>query len=164
MSSSYDSVLIYTSLECVVLAFCTHWQLEEGEGSALRWEPGATFHSESAFVAAKPSSAAWSSGWAPPEGLERLSTAQKISKKHTLTHCATEETPLTGFSIIDKCRYNYRYGFACISINSLSDYRSIIESLLALTVILYFRLSFVYKDVFNHDWLNGEINNDWMKY
>ena len=85
MSSSYDSVLIYTSLECVVLAFCTHWQLEEGEGSALRWEPGATFHGESAFVAAKPSSAAGSSGWAPPEGLERLSAAQKISKKHTFS-------------------------------------------------------------------------------
>ena len=34
MSSSYDSVLIYTSLKCVVLAFCTHWQFEEGEGFA----------------------------------------------------------------------------------------------------------------------------------
>lgn len=31
MSSSYDSVLIYTSLKCVVLAFCTRWQFEEGE-------------------------------------------------------------------------------------------------------------------------------------
>lgn len=34
MSSSYDSVLIHTSLECVVLAFCTHWQFEDGKGSA----------------------------------------------------------------------------------------------------------------------------------
>lgn len=44
MSSSYDSVLIYTSLKCVVLAFCTHWQFEEGEDSPLLGDLGRTLH------------------------------------------------------------------------------------------------------------------------
>lgn len=36
MSSSYDSVLIYMSLKCVMLAFCTHWQLEGEDTSSSR--------------------------------------------------------------------------------------------------------------------------------
>ena len=44
MSSSYDSVLIYTSLKCVALAFCTHWQFEEGEDSPLCRDLGRTLH------------------------------------------------------------------------------------------------------------------------
>ena len=59
MPSSYDSPLIYTSLECVVLAFCTNRHFGDGEDLERKfpggtcpgpryqlcgWAPGSTLH------------------------------------------------------------------------------------------------------------------------
>lgn len=63
MSSSYDSVLIYTSLKCVALAFCTHWQFEKGEDFA------AVFHGHTSppLTPTRSSSAVGSPELAPPK-------------------------------------------------------------------------------------------------
>lgn len=48
MPSSYDSLLIYMSLKCVVLAFCTNWHFEE-RGSLEQTPPVGCTRARKAF-------------------------------------------------------------------------------------------------------------------
>ena len=84
MSSSYDSVLIHTSLECVVLAFCTHWQFEEGEGSA---PPTRIWSNLPQWIAhlwqLNPAPQLGGPGRAPPEGWIGFPLARRPSPRNT---------------------------------------------------------------------------------
>lgn len=83
MSSSYDSVLIYTSLKCVALAFCTHWQFEEGEGFAPPVRTWSNLPQLKMPLRQETRRCGWGPWLSTPRRVNRLSTDPRtFSKKH----------------------------------------------------------------------------------